>query len=112
MKTYNKFNLQVKRLSSEINSPILSHLSTTIAGISTIKAYDKAEEFEKKMKSKFEINNRCSNFSSDGSNYLSAYSNFLKNLTLLITTSSLILDRDNISAAEGKIFLYLKINRL
>lgn len=106
MNSYNNFNRQAKRFTLGSSSPVYSHLSETLNGITTVLAYDKVDEFEKKLKSKYEVSNQCSRFTYDGSNYLSSYSNLLKNLVLLITTFSLIQNKRNLSAGESK-FTYL-----
>jgi ABC-type multidrug transport system fused ATPase/permease subunit len=46
MKTFSKALKETKRLENITNSPILTHLSETINGVTTIRAYEKVEEFE------------------------------------------------------------------
>ena len=59
MKLYVTTSRQLRRHDSTSKSPIFSHLSETFAGLSTIRAFNKTQEFKKSLESKIDRNNRA-----------------------------------------------------
>ena len=120
---YTKSSRQLKRFDSTTKSPIFSHFryrrqltsiifdfnitnslicSETIAGTSTIRAYNKVGTFEKESKSKIDINNRTNWYSFQGSRWLGFYLELLCSLILLVVSIQLVIQKDRTSSGEGK----------
>ena len=59
MNLYISSSRQLKRYDATTRSPIFSHVSETLNGMSTIRAYDKTNEFKEYLKSKMNVNNRA-----------------------------------------------------
>ena len=59
MDAYIGSSRQLKRYHMTTKSPIFAHLSETLNGLTTIRAYGKAAEFQKETRYKIDINNRA-----------------------------------------------------
>lgn len=59
MDTFIKASRQLKRYHMTTKSPIFAHLSQTLSGLPTIRAYGKATDFQKETRFKIDVNNRA-----------------------------------------------------
>lgn len=56
---YQRSARELKRLDSITRSPVVEHLSATLQGLSTIRAYNMSESFESMEIDKININSKC-----------------------------------------------------
>lgn len=101
MNLFSKYSRQVKKYETNTFTPILSHLNESLNGLSTIRAFNKVQDFENILKSKCEMHNSFSYFSCAGHCWLKSSLDSINNLVLLIITSHLLISKETTSAGEG-----------
>ena len=100
---YNDYSRKVKRFTSTKSSSVYSYLNESLVGLNTIKAFNKIDEFEDNMKSKFENNNRSSYFKNCGSCWMKSSLNLVSNMVIIIVVSNLIQQKETITPGDGKL---------
>ncbi|XP_022694083.1 multidrug resistance-associated protein 1-like isoform X2 [Varroa jacobsoni] len=80
---YIESSRQLKRLESITRSPIFSHFSETLAGINTIRAYQKENVFVHESNNRVDINNQCYYPSTISNRWLAIRLEFCGNLIVL-----------------------------
>ena len=86
MTTHTWANRQLKRYRATTDSLILSHLTESLNGLSTIRAFGKVNEFQKAIRSKIDIVNQTSAVSNYGHKWLSFNLSCLTSLVLLVVS--------------------------
>lgn len=102
---YIESSRQLKRYESTTTSPIYSLLSESVNGISTIKAYNKTNEFTENLKIKMETNNRCNWYYLTGNRWLKFNLTLLTNCIILVVTTTLIMDKNPSDAGNAGLLL-------
>ena len=92
----------LKRFDSTTLSPVYSGVTETITGVSTIRAYNKIEEYENDLRHKIEINNRCYWYFLTGNRWLKFYLDLMSSMILLIVTVQFISNKNRTTAGDGK----------
>ena len=105
MNLYISSSRNLKRYESTTRSPVYSRVAETITGVSTIRAYNKIEEFESDLRSKIDINNRCYWYYQTGNHWLDFYLDLISSLILLIVTVQFISNKDRTTAGDGKLIV-------
>ena len=102
MNLYISSSRNLRRYESTTRSPIFSKLSESITGVSTIRAYNKIEEFESDFRSKVNVNNRCYWYYIIGNRWLKFNLDLMSSLMLLIVTVQFVAQKDRTAAGDGK----------
>lgn len=101
---------QLKRLESVTRSPILTHFSETINGVTTIKAYNVRERFIHESDCRVDNNQRCFYPSSVANCWLQVRLEFLANCLIFFASFFAALSRDTLSGSETGLSLSYALN--
>ena len=97
----------MKRLESVTKSPVYSHFSETLSGVSTIRAYSMCDQFIEKNDKNIDINNSCFFVSLISNRWLSIRLEMVANLIVLFAAIFAVLKRDDLdSSSVGLIISY------
>lgn len=99
-KFYIPSSRQLKRLESITRSPIYSHFSETLTGVSTIRAYKAEEFFISKCYKNVDINQCCYYPSIIANRWLAVNLEFCGNCIVLFAALFAVLSRDSLSAGS------------
>lgn len=98
---------QLKRLESVSKSPVFSHFSETLSGISTIRAYSACEQFIEKNDNNVDYNNTFFFCSLISNRWLSIRLEMVANLIVLFAAIFAVFERDSLdSSSVGLIISY------
>ncbi|KAK9886057.1 hypothetical protein WA026_014840 [Henosepilachna vigintioctopunctata] len=89
---------QLKRLESVSRSPIYSHFSETIAGVSAIRAYNQQDRFIAESDSKLDHNQACNFPTVIANRWLEVRLQLIGNMVILFAGLFAVLGRDSINA--------------
>ena len=101
---------QLTRLESITKSPIYNHFSETIAGTSTIRAYNASKRFTEQSNSKINLSNKCFWLSLIGTRWLGLRLDFLGNIVVFLTTAFVVFDRNNLDAGTVGLIVSYAMN--
>ena len=96
-KLYIATSRQLKRLESTTRSPIYSHFSETVQGVSSVRAYGLAEKFIKECHRRIDLNNSCFYPSVAATRWLTVRLGFLGFIVVLLSGIFAVLYRDTLS---------------
>ena len=96
-KLYIATSRQLKRLESTTRSPIYSHFSETVQGVSSVRAYGLAEKFIKECHRRIDLNNSCFYPSVAATRWLTVRLGFLGFTVVLMSGVFAVLYRDTLS---------------
>ena len=96
-KLYIATSRQLKRLESTTRSPIYSHFSETVQGVSSIRAYGLAEKFIKECHRRIDLNNTAFYPSVATTGWLIVRLGFLGQTVVLLTAVFAVLYRETLS---------------
>ena len=91
---YVKTARQIKRLDSAARSPMYSHFSESLSGISTIRAYQLEDRFRLENEMKIDFSQKCYQPSLSSNRWLSIRLEILGNMILLFAALFAVLGRD------------------
>lgn len=91
---------QLKRYHMITKSPIFAHLSETLNGLPTIRAYGKAEEFQKETRFKMDVNNQAFWYYIQGNRWLNFNLSFLASLVLLVVCVQTVLQKEQTNGGD------------
>ena len=91
---YVKTARQIKRLDSAARSPMYSHFSESLSGISTIRAYQLEDRFKLENEMKIDFSQKCYQPSLSSNRWLSIRLEILGNMILLFAALFAVLGRD------------------
>ncbi len=97
----------MKRLESVTRSPIYSHFSETLSGVSTIRAYGATRRFITESNSRVDYNQVCYYPSVCANRWLAIRLEFCGNCIILFAAIFAVLDRDNFRENPGFVGLIL-----
>ncbi|KAI1280800.1 Multidrug resistance-associated protein 1 [Halotydeus destructor] len=100
-KFYLPTSRQLKRLESITQSPIYSHFSETLSGVSTIRAYKANQRFIAESDKKVDCNQMCVHPRLMASRWLSIRLDFLGNCLILCAAMFAVFSRDSIDAGTA-----------
>ncbi|TRY63252.1 hypothetical protein TCAL_05777 [Tigriopus californicus] len=104
---YIRTSRQLKRLESISKSPILSHISETLRGVSSLRAYHCADQFVSKCHDKLNENVACHYLNACSVFWLGARTEFIGALIIFSVALLVVLDRGSISAGlAGMVLTY------
>ena len=101
---------QLKRYDSATKSPIYSHLSESFAGVSTIRSYDKVEDFKKSFRLKIDNNNRAFWYYLQGNRWLNFSLNALASSILLIVSVQSVIQKESTSGGDAGLLISYALN--
>ena len=96
-KLYIATSRQLKRLESITRSPIYSHFSETVHGVSSVRAYGLTEKFIKECHRRIDLNNSCFYPSVAATRWLTVRLGFLGFIIVLLSGVFAVLYRDTLS---------------
>ena len=96
-KLYIATSRQLKRLESTTMSPIYSHFSETVQGVSSVRAYGLAEKFVKECHRRIDLNNACFYPSVAATRWLTVRLSFLGFSVVLMSGVFAVFYRDTLS---------------
>lgn len=98
-KIYITTSRQVKRVESVTLSPIYSHFSESLAGITTIRAFGKQDEFTEQNSTKVDCNQKCSYAEMVGNRWLFCRLEIIGSLIVLLSATFAVVGRDEMDPA-------------
>ena len=96
---------QLKRYKETTRSPVLTHITETLNGLPTIRAFGKVNEFQKGIRSKIDIRNQTSWISTQGQKWLNFNLSCLSSLVLLVVSIQTVLRKDQISGGDAALLI-------
>ena len=96
-KLYIATSRQLKRLESTTRSPIYSHFSETVQGVSSVRAYGLTDKFIKECHRRIDLNNSCFYPSVAAASWLTVRLGFLGQGVVLLTGVFAVLYRETLS---------------
>ena len=112
LNVYINSSRQLKRFEATTRSPIFSHVSETLNGLSTIRAYNKVKEFEKESRQKMDINMRAFWYYLQGNRFLDFNLSLLASLVLLVASIQSVFRKDKADAGEAALIIVYALNIL
>lgn len=104
---YIRTSRQLKRLESISKSPILSHISETLRGVTSLRAYHCADQFISRCHDKLNENVACHYLNACSVFWLGARTEFIGALIIFSVALLVVLDRGSISAGlAGMVLTY------
>jgi ABC-type multidrug transport system fused ATPase/permease subunit len=101
---------QLKRMDSVSKSPILSHFSESLTGLSTIRAYKVENRFRQEMEQKIDENLMFYFPNNIANRWLSLRLDLIKNLIVLLAGLFAVLYRDSISTSAAALSITYSLN--
>ena len=111
--THKNASRQLKRYRATTVSPILTHLSESLNGLSTIRAFGKTNEFRQAIQSKIDVVNQSDWCVTRGYDWLSFNLNCLTSLILLVVSIQTVLRKNEMNGGEAGLLIvydFLKDN--
>jgi len=100
----------LKRLESVSKSPVYSHFSETLSGVSTIRAYSVCDQFIAKNDQNIDTNNSCFFASLISNRWLSIRLEMVANLIVLFAAIFAVLQRDYLDPSSVGLIISYALN--
>jgi len=104
-KFYIRSSREVKRLDSVSKSPIFSHFDETLNGVSTIRAFNRSEEFIKDNENRLDTNQRAFFISTTANRWLGIRLELLGAIVVGLASLFCVIERENIDAGSAGLSL-------
>ena len=86
-------------------SPVITHITESLNGLPTIRAFGKVKEFQKAIRFKIDVGNRTSWISTQGHNWLNFNLSSLSSLVLLVVSIQTVLRKEQLNGGEAALLI-------
>lgn len=109
-KLYVATSRQLKRLESITRSPIYSHFSESITGVSTIRAYNATGRFTEESKAKIDMNNKTWWLTIIGNRWIGLRLDFVGTLVVFLTAALTVYKKESLNAGSVGLIVSYAMN--